>query len=935
MFNFLVYLAESALCLAALYLVYKVAMSNDTLHRLNRVLLLGSVVLSAVLPLCHVKIVKEYDPAPTLSTIAIDDMVVADVPELGVDYISLLKDLAVVIFILGVAFMLVRLAVGIYSVWRLIHSGEMSVIEEDVTLTVVSQLSSPFSWFGHIVASQSDVQEYRRMILSHELAHIRLHHSWDVMAVDLALCLWWFNPAIWLLRRELQSLHEYQADDAVLRDGVDAKTYQMLLIKRAVGSRLHSVANCLNHSNLKNRITMMCKNQSSRWAATKALLVVPMVAVALSAFATTVYVPRELQDKVTENSVNSKEYKPAIVEIKGSEIYLNDKLVTATELEAVIEDYRLQTLIYDENDAASKRTYEAIHNTLKLNRNIDVTYSDGKRPYVSVVRISGDKIYLNDEQITLEQLKAKADAMDKLATIVMHADVNTDAEQLNAVKDAFRHTSHAVKVISENERIAIVDGKVVPYAEMMKIESSSIGNARLTYDYNTLPKGLGISEEAVKKNGAIVITLKKEGDTKPNPVVVVDGKVVTYDKMNQLDPNTIDNMSVFKGDKAKEYAAELDLNISEEDVKDGLIVITLKKDGESTSSAEATKGKIVIADNKSANTRESVRQALQMNLQPVAGLYGAISAKITVKPDGTVGKFSVDRASGEYTKQDLGPLVGKVLSAIPGVSGKFTPPAETTTYNYDISFCIKDGDKTLASEAYLAEDAIVVLSYADSAKSDSAAKANENTPYIKVEKMPKFRGGDLMLFQNWMQSNVQYPAEAIEKGISGRVVFSFVVEADGSLSSYQLMASPDKILADEVERVFNSSPREWTAGEQDGKKVRVKFTVPVAFMVQGDSGASKDFASLYAAGMDYIAKGDKLEKEINAKEYKSQSDYKADMQNVNNHYKSAMSALESAYELNPQHKPTVQSLYMIAFRLRDESGMMAKYEKYKSALQSL
>ena len=867
MFNFLVYLAESALCLAALYLVYKVAMSNDTLHRLNRVLLLGSVVLSAVLPLCHIKIVKEYDPVPIAEPLGIEEFAVAEAVEVGIDYISLLKDLAVVVFILGVAFMLVRLAVGIYSVWRLIHSGEMSVIEEDVTLTVVSQLSSPFSWFGHIVASQSDVQEFRRMILSHELAHIRLHHSWDVMAVDLALCLWWFNPAMWLLRRELQSLHEYQADDAVLRDGVDAKTYQMLLIKRAVGSRLHSVANCLNHSNLKKRITMMCKNQSSRWAATKALLVVPMVAVALSAFATTVYVPRELQDKVTENSVNNKEYKPAIIEIKGSDIYLNNKQVTAAELEAVIEEYRLQTLIYDENDAASKRTYEAIYNTLKLNRNVDVTYSDGKRPEVSVVRISGDKIYLNDEQITLEQLKAKADAMDKLATIVMHADVNTDAEQLNAVKDAFRHTSHAVKVISENERIAIVDGKVVPYAEMMKIESSSIGNARLTYDYNTLPKGLGVSEEAVKKNG--------------------------------------------------------------------VIVITLKKDGESTSSAEATMGKIVIADKRSANTRESVRQALQMNLQPVAGLYGAISAKITVKPDGTVGKFSAGRASGEYTKQDLGPLVGKVLSAIPGVSGKFTPPAETTTYNYDISFCIKDGDKTLASEAYLAEDAIVVLSYADSAKSDSAAKANENTPYIKAEKMPKFRGGDLMLFQNWMQNNVQYPAEAIEKGISGRVVFSFVVEADGSLSSYQLMASPDKILADEVERVFSTSPREWTAGEQDGKKVRVKFTVPVAFMVQGDSEASKDFASLYAAGMDYIAKGDKLEKEVGAKEYKNQSDYKADMNSVNNYFKSAMSALESAYALNPQHKPTVQSLYMIAFRLRDESGMMAKYEKYKSALQSL
>ncbi|MBQ2008407.1 MAG: M56 family metallopeptidase [Alistipes sp.] len=590
MFEFLVYLAQSAICLATLYLIYKVAMSYETLHSFNRVLLLGSVVLSALLPLCHVRIVKEYDAAPTVSAIEIDDMVVAEVAELGVDYVALLKDLAVMLFFVGVAFMLVRLAVGIYSVWRLIHSGQMSVIEEDVTLTVVDSLSSPFSWFGHIVASKSDVEQFRDMIITHEMAHISLRHSLDVLAVDLALCLWWFNPALWLLRRELQSLHEYQADEAVLNRGIDAKTYQMLLIKRAVGYRLHSVANCLNHSNLKNRITMMCKNQSSRWAATKALLVVPMVAVALSAFATTEYVPREVQNKVTENSVN-----------------------------------------------------------------------------------------LQDEE-------------------------------------------------------------------------------------------------------------------KPNPVVVIDGKVVPRDEMRKLDPNTIDNMSVFKGDKAKEYAAELDLNISADDVKEGLIVITLKNE--------------------------------------------------------------VDT---------------------------------------DI-----DGD-----------------------------------PLIKAEKMPKFQGGDVNRFAVWMQSQIQYPAEAVEKGISGRVLFSFVVEKDGSMSEFTVLRSPDMVLSAEVERVFNSAPKAWTAGEENGQKVRVKFTVPIVFTAVADSGVSKDFASLYAAGMADIAKADALDKEISGKKYDNQADYKADMQNVNDYYKSAMSALESAYALNPQHKPTVQSLYMIAFRLRDESGMMAKYEKYKAALQNL
>ena len=658
MFDFLIYLAQSSLCLAALYLIYKVAMSHETLHVFNRVILLGSVILSALLPLCRVKVVKEYDAAPTVASIEVDDMVlVENVPELGIDFVSLFKDIAVAAFVIGVAFMLVRLAVGIYSVWRLIHSGRVSVITDDVTLTVVSKLSTPFSWFGHIVASEEDMKVYRDMILSHELAHIRLRHSWDVMFVDLALCLWWFNPAMWLLRRELQSLHEYQADDAVLNEGVDARNYQMLLIKRAAGARLHSVANCLNHSNLKNRITMMCKKNSSRWAAAKALLVVPMVAVAMGAFATTVYVPREVQDKVTENSVNNKEYKPAIIEIKGSEIYLNNKQVTAAELEAVIEEYRLQTLIYDENDAASKRTYEAIHNTLKLNGNIDAIYSNGKRPEIYNVRIADGKIYLNDEQVTIEQLKAKAD--ENPATLInLQADADTLMGMVADVKNAFRSTSHAVKVNYYKE-------------------------------------------------------------DKPQPIYIVDGKVIPIEDVNKIDANTFSSVVVYKSykDEFSKYG------ITEEQAKNGVVVIELKKEGE-------------------VNT------------------------------------------------------------------------AQSETKSADIK----------------------VVGYSTRAK--DSAQQQKDLAYIKVEKMPTFQGGDLNAFRNWFQSQIQYPKEAMEKNISGRVIFSFVVEKDGSTSDFTVLQAPDKLLADEVERIFKTCPK-WEPGTQRGEKVRVKYTVPIVFAIQGNNAANE------------------------------------------------------------------------------------------------
>ena len=700
MFDFLIYLAQSSLCLAALYLIYKVAMSHETLHVFNRVILLGSVILSALLPLCRVKVVKEYDAAPTVASIEVDDMVlVENVPELGIDFVSLFKDIAVAVFIIGVAFMLVRLAVGIYSVWRLIHSGRMSVIEEDVTLTVVSKLSTPFSWFGHIVASEEDMKVYRDMILSHELAHIRLRHSWDVMFVDLALCLWWFNPAMWLLRRELQSLHEYQADDAVLNEGVDAKNYQMLLIKRAAGARLHSVANCLNHSNLKNRITMMCKKNSSRWAAAKALLVLPVVAISLSAFATTVYVPREVQDKVTENSVNNKEYKPAIIEIKGSEIYLNNKQVTAAELEAVIEEYRLQTLIYDENDAASKRTYEAIHNTLKLNGNIDAIYSNGKRPEIYNVRIADGKIYLNDEQVTIEQLKAKAD--ENPATLInLQADADTSMGMVADVKNAFRSTSHAVKVNYYKE-------------------------------------------------------------DKPQPIYIVDGKVIPYEDVNKIDPNTIKSVNVFKS--YKEEFSKYD--ITEELAKNGVVVIELKKEGDIAKQSNA----------KSENVT-------------VVGYSSRMKSSE---------QFDAAKADFEQAKDDF-----------------------------------KQADKAFKQ----AEK--------EFAKADKAFKQMEkdvqqkDIAYIKVEKMPTFQGGDLNVFRNWFQGQIQYPKEAAAKNISGRVIFSFVVEKDGSTSDFTVLQAPDKLLADEVERIFKTCPK-WEPGTQRGEKVRVKYTVPIVFAIQGNNAANE------------------------------------------------------------------------------------------------
>ena len=107
----------------------------------------------------------------------------------------------------------------------------------------------------------------------------------------------------------------------------------------------------------------------------------------------------------------------------------------------------------------------------------------------------------------------------------------------------------------------------------------------------------------------------------------------------------------------------------------------------------------------------------------------------------------------------------------------------------------------------------------------------DDQPFVKVEQMPSFMGGDLMTFRNWVQSKVRYPQIAQENNISGRVLLMFVIERDGSLTNIQVLQTPDSSLSDEAIRILKTSPK-WTPGKQRNQTVRVKYTLPVDFRIQ-------------------------------------------------------------------------------------------------------
>ena len=288
MTEFLIYQGKTAVILGVFYMFYRLLLSKETFHRFNRIILLGTASLSFVLPLCVITIhevvtIPAVQPAPqVLESATIGTMAaVAEVSEPIWPYVLC------GIFALGAFGVLVMTIISIAQVISMITSGEHRILESGETLVITDAEIAPFSWMKYIVISREDYESGYTQILTHERAHIALRHSWDIIFVDMTTALQWFNPAMWMLKADLRAIHEFEADDAVLRSGADIKEYQYLLIRKAVSKSGYSVANSFNHSTLKARITMMLNQKSSRKGAWKALYVLPLVGISLAATAET------------------------------------------------------------------------------------------------------------------------------------------------------------------------------------------------------------------------------------------------------------------------------------------------------------------------------------------------------------------------------------------------------------------------------------------------------------------------------------------------------------------------------------------------------------------------------------------------------------------------------------------------------------------------
>ena len=366
-------------------------------------------------------------------------------------------------FIIGMAMVAIRTVITWMRLIRVIRPGQ-KIEHNGYTLVVTAdERFAPFSWMRYVVISRRDYGSGSPAIVTHELKHIACHHWVDLLIAQAVCIVNWFNPAAWLMRDELMLVHEYQADMAVIDRGHDTQEYQMLLIKKAVGARFPSLANSLNHSKLKKRITMMYKAKSGAGRKWKALAMVPVLALALGL--TGVPVVRAAVStigtlKVSDgkSSENPSDNKTSVPHFKVKSINNNDGKTT---VEIRGEGLGNNLTVSGGTFTTKGKTYEA--------RSLNCSMTDGNAAITAVFPF-----------------------LTEFDNVSMTLDINGEKMSFN-LEDFFNNAGKSIASVPGLENMKVyLDGKEISLIDMQEIASDQI--ASMSVD---------------KKNNVIYITINK------------------------------------------------------------------------------------------------------------------------------------------------------------------------------------------------------------------------------------------------------------------------------------------------------------------------------------------------------------------------------------------------------------------------------------------
>ena len=541
---FFIYSVKVAVCLALFYLFHKLLMSRDTFHTFNRFAILSMMLLSLVLPLVHLSL--DSESGINRGTVALEGLVAQTIVDDGGNGVGegmTLTQVLLAAYVLGVVLFIGKALLSVGSLLRLIGRARCVEVRNGIRIYTMQGDISPFSWFRYIIMSEKDWQENRREIVLHEMAHIRRCHSMDVALCNMMIVFQWYNPAAWLLKRELQTVHEYEADEAVLSAGVDATHYQMLLIRKAVGERLFSMANNLNHNSLKKRITMMKIKRTNPVQKAKIAFVLPLVAMTVAAFAS---------QKVENLSEKVEQESEAFSSVSDNPVVRAVGETTRVAAVKVQEDKALE-----EASSLSMASDTAETKSGKEFPCIPETFPQFPGGHIALVEYLSKSIKFPKEK-EKENVRARVVAsftVDKDGSI-------TDAKIVKSQGEAF--DNEALRVINGMPKWipGTQNGKAVRVKYILPVTFSTTDGDKKIKSVRTID----LNDNGGKQPEGKVVSEKAEMFSGKDFVLVVNGKAVKA--FSGIKPSDIEKVDVMKdAETMKKYNAE---------GKQGVMLITTK-----------------------------------------------------------------------------------------------------------------------------------------------------------------------------------------------------------------------------------------------------------------------------------------------------------------------------------------------------------------------
>ena len=439
MLTVITYMVKVSISLALFYVLYKLLLNNDANHKYKRLTLLLSVCAAFAMPLlAHVIPANEISSAPIQKVRELIEM-----PLLETDFIipnqeqilvesprSIPINWAVIVYLSTLSLLFIRFLISYQSILKWLKKATIRPYK-DILLAIVNDTIQAFSFSKYIVLSKQDYDQNKTPILLHEEAHIRLHHSIDVVLIELVCYLQWFNPFAWLLKKELKLVHEFQADQAVLNTGIDATKYQLLILEKAVGKRRFATANYFKQGSISKRLKMMKKKQIKRWGVAKALLFLPAGLLLLQAFSqpdkielshidriVPIKISTLTRNKITVNSPNVPERvsqissqkapsSPIVIQVTNEDIFLNGKACTINQLAEKLKPIMTKNPNSVVSLKADKETKMGIIDDVKVQMRLagvrKLNYQD-RSGLTMNIKITKDEIFFNDKLCPHDQL---------------------------------------------------------------------------------------------------------------------------------------------------------------------------------------------------------------------------------------------------------------------------------------------------------------------------------------------------------------------------------------------------------------------------------------------------------------------------------------------------------------------------------------------------